>query len=129
MNVGESLEVSYNDYYEEKDIELGNVEVIALTDKRPLGVNTAYQGGITMIVSDETFAQLNKDNQITEARYALYLTSSDPLAIHEKIEELKDSSMHIFNHHKMRQDEERFVLLISVFTYGFIALITCYFRC
>ena len=46
------------------------------------------------------------------------------LAIHEKIEKLKDGSMHIFNHHKLRQDEERLVLLISVFTYGFIALIT-----
>lgn len=124
MNAGEFLKLTYNDYYGDQEIVLGDLEVIALTDKRPMGIDTQYQGTITMIVSEETFAQLNKAHQITEARYALYLTSSDPLAIHEKIEELKDGSMHIFNHHKMRQDDERFMLLISVFTYGFIALIT-----
>src|SRR5690625_941291 len=124
MNAGESLALTYDDYYGEKEIELGNIEVVALTDKRPLGVEKAYQGSITMIVSEETFAQLNKDDEITEGRYALYLSSSDPLAIHEEIEKLKDSSMHIFNHHKIKQDDDRFILLISVFTYGFIALIT-----
>ena len=51
MNVGESLEVSYNDYYEEKDIELGNLEVVALTDKRPLGVST----GISRRNNDDCF--------------------------------------------------------------------------
>ena len=124
MNAGESLEVSYNDYYGEKNIKLGNIKVVTLTDKRPLGVSTGYQGGITMIVSEETLAQLNNDNQLTEGRYALYLTSTDPLAIHDKIEELKDSTMHIYNHHKIRQEEKQLVLLLSVFTYGFIALIT-----
>src|SRR5699024_6159607 len=60
MSAGESLDVLYNDYYGEKEIALGDVEVIALTDKRPMGIDMAYQGGITMIVSDETFAQLNR---------------------------------------------------------------------
>src|SRR5699024_12121262 len=92
MNGGESLDLSYYDYYGEKDVYLGELEVIALTDKRPMGVDTAYQGSVNIIVSEETFATLNKDDQITEARYALYLTSSDPLAIHEKIEKLKDNS-------------------------------------
>ncbi len=124
MNAGESLELIYDDWQEDSKASLGDLEVLALTDKRPMGVELGYQGGITIIVSEETLAQLNKDNKITEASYALYLTSSDPLAIHEKIEDLKDNSMHIFNHHKMKQDDERFVLLISVFTYGFIALIT-----
>src|SRR5690625_766771 len=124
MNAGESLDLTYNDYYGDKDIDLGELEVIALTDKRPMGVDMAYQGSINIIVSEETFATLNEDDQIQEARYALYLTSSDPLAIHEKIEKLKDNSMHIFNHHKIKQDDDQFILLISVFTYGFIALIT-----
>jgi len=77
-----------------------------------------------MIVSPATFAQLNKDNQITEVWHSLYLTSSDPLAIHEKLVKLKDDNMHVINHHKIRQEEAQIILLISVFTYGFIALIT-----
>lgn len=124
MNVGESLALTYEDYYEEKEIDLGNIEVVALTDKRPLGIDLAYQGSITMIISEETFMQLNEGDQITEGRYALYLTSSNPLEIHEDIENLKDNSMHISNHHKAKQDDAQFILLISVFTYGFIALIT-----
>lgn len=124
MNVGETLELVFNDWQEDTMASLGDLEVVALTDKRPMGVELGYQGSITIIVSEETFAQLNQDNQITEARYALYLTSSDPLGIHEKIEDLKDNSMHIYNHHKMKQEDDRLVLLISVFTYGFIALIT-----
>src|SRR5690625_6887960 len=32
--------------------------------------------------------------------------------------------MHVINHHKIRQEEAQIILLISVFTYGFIALIT-----
>src|SRR5690625_819777 len=113
MNAGEFLDLTYYDYYGEKDVDLGELEVIALTDKRPMGVNTAYQGSINIIVSEETFATLNKNDRITEARYALYLTSSDPLAIHEKIEKLKDNRIHIFNHHKIKQDDDQFILLIS----------------
>lgn len=124
MNAGESLALTYDDYYGEKAIDLGNIEVVALTDKQPLGIEKAYQGSITMIVSEATIAQLNKDDQITEGRSALYLASADPLGIHEEIEKLKDSSMYMFNHHKIKQDDDQFVLLISVFTYGFIALIT-----
>src|SRR5690625_2919014 len=124
MNAGDSLEVTYNDWNVDKETALDDIEVVALTDKRPLGVPTEYQGGLTVIVSAETFAQLNKDNQITEIWHGLYLTSSDSLAIHEEIETLKDSGMYVFNHHKMRQDDAQFILLISVFTYGFIALIT-----
>src|SRR5690625_3843579 len=124
MNAGDSLEVAYNDWSADKETTLGDVEVVALTDKRPMGVLTEYQGGLTMIVSPATFAQLNKDNQITEVWHSLYLTSSDPLAIHEKLVKLKDDNMHVINHHKIRQEEAQIILLISVFTYGFIALIT-----
>lgn len=124
MNAGESLEVEYDDWMEEKSIALGDIEAVALTDKLPMGVEMAGVGELNMIVSKETLAQLNKDDQITENRYALYLTSSDPLGIHEKIEELTDNNMHVFNHHKVRQDDAQIILLISVFTYGFIALIT-----
>lgn len=124
MKAGETLEVSYYDWMEEKDITLGDIEAVALTDRLPMGVEAAGVGGLNIIVAKETFAQLNKDDQISESRYALYLTSSDPLAIHEKIEELKEGSMYVYNHHKIRQDDAQSILLISVFTYGFIALIT-----
>lgn len=124
MEIGESLELIYDDYFAEKAIELGDIEVVGLTDQQPFGVDKEYQGSISMIVSEETFRQLNGDDKIPEGRYALYLSSSDPVGVHDELEELKDNRMHIFNHHKIKQDDEQFILLISVFTYGFIALIT-----
>lgn len=124
MNAGESLELTYDDWQADTQIPLGEIEVVALTDQLPLGVQMGYQGSITMIVSEETLAQLNKDNYITEEIFSLYLTSSDPLGIHEELMEMKESNMVIYNHHKDRQEEEQFLLLISVFIYGFITLIT-----
>lgn len=127
MNAGDSLEVSFNDWTEGssiRNIELGAFEAVALTDKRPMGVDPADVGSLNMVVSEETFAQLNADDEIKEIRYALYLTSTDPIATDEKIEELKDTTMYLSNLYKNRQDDEQMTLLISVFTYGFIALIT-----
>lgn len=124
MIPGESLEIIYDDWQADNKIALGDLEVVALTDKIPLGVRVNYQHNLNIIVSEETFSQLNKADQITEVLYALYLTSSDPLAVHEKLEELKESNMYIYNHHRARQEEERSLLLISVFIYGFIILIT-----
>lgn len=125
MSPGESLEVVYEDYWQgEKETVLGDIEIVALTDKLPLGVQLRHQGQLSMIVSPETFAQLNGNDQISEATYGLYLTSSEPLVIHEKLIELVDNNMHITNYHKIRQEEEQIVLLMSVFIYGFITLIT-----
>lgn len=124
MNVGDSLEVIYDDWEEDDQTVLGDIEVVALTDKRPMGVRTEYQGSLAMIVSTETLSQLNKENQITEIWHKLYLTSEDSSPVYDEIENLKHSNMHMYNYHKIRQEDERTVLFISVFTYGFIALIT-----
>lgn len=124
MDPGDSLELSYDDWRADTQIPLGDLEVVALANKLPLGIEVGYQGSLNMVISEETFAQLTKDNLITEATFALYLTSSDPLAVHEKLMDLKASNMYINNHHKVRQEEEQFLLLISVFIYGFIILIT-----
>ena len=124
MDPGGSLEIIFDDWRADNKITLGDLEVVALTDKFPLGVRVNYQRNLNIIVSEETFSQLNKDDQITEVLYALYLTSSDPMAVHEKLEDLKESDMYIYNHHKARQEDEQNILLISVFIYGFIILIT-----
>lgn len=124
MQPGESVEVIFDDWEADNKTSLGDLEVVALTDKLPLGVEVGYQRSLSVIVSEETFNQLNKADQITEARYALYLTSSSPLVVHDKLEDLKESDMSIYNYHKVRQEDEQNLLLISVFIYGFITLIT-----
>src|SRR5690625_2301461 len=124
MEPGESLAITFDDWQHERKVSLGDLEVVALTDKLPLGVQVGYQQNLSVIVSQETFNQLNSADHITESRYVLYLTSSDPLAVHETLEDLKENDMYIYNYHRIRQEDERVLLLISVFVYGFITLIT-----
>lgn len=42
----------------------------------------------------------------------------------QDIEELKEASLYIFNDYKNRQEEQQLITILSVFVYGFIALIT-----
>ena len=121
---GQSIEVVYDDWEADIQTVLGDIEVVALTDQLPMGVQIGYQGEIKMVVSEETLNHLNKNNQILENRYAFYLSSTDPLATHEKLENIKTSDMYLYNHYKSRQEDELNLLLISVFIYGFITLIT-----
>src|SRR5690606_25401925 len=94
-------------------------EIGALTDKAPMGVQTAGLGGLTVIIPQSTMDEINLDKTIY-----VYLNSSDPMATQEAIEEQKDLSVHVYNVHKSRQQEEHLILLMSVFTYGFITLIS-----
>lgn len=124
IDPGDKLEIIYHHWSDDESVTLGELEVLALTDHTPMGVIPNYVGSINLIISPETYALLNQDNKIKEGAYELFLTSTDPLGIHGKIEELKDHRMYIHNYHKSREEEKQFLLLVSVFVYGFIILIT-----
>lgn len=123
MKPGEFLHVSYYDEDTDKDIETDEIEVIELTDKRPIGVDQSSVYSINVIISEEVFNELNRGGNIGSIPQ-LILTTTDPLGIHEKLEHIVSQQMYIFNPHQQQQEEKRVVLLMSVFTYGFIGLIT-----
>ena len=54
----------------------------------------------------------------------VYLNSTDPLATQTAIEAQNDMNIHVYNVYQQRQQEEQMILLMSVFTYGFIILIS-----
>jgi putative ABC transport system permease protein len=54
----------------------------------------------------------------------VYLTSTDPMATQTAIEDRNDPSIHVLNVYQFRQQGEQMILLMSVFTYGFITLIS-----
>src|SRR5690606_35793603 len=54
----------------------------------------------------------------------LYLNSSDPLKTQQKIEEIEEVRHYLHNVYQGRQQDEQMVMIMSVFTYGFIVLIT-----
>ncbi|MBY0145001.1 ABC transporter permease [Neobacillus niacini] len=99
------------------------VQVGALTDKMPMGISSVVVGGVTLIVPQDTMDSLLANTDI-EAYPYVYLNSSDPMATQTMIEDRKDSNVYVFNVYQQRQQDEQMILLMSVFTYGFITLIS-----
>jgi putative ABC transport system permease protein len=127
VETGQSLVLQQ---HHEDDIEEGinihKVEIAARTAQLPIGVNSpAGIGNLDIIVSEQVFDQLIKDKVNPDIRTYLFLSSNDPLKTQQEIEEMKESGIiNVTNVFKYRQQEEQTIMLMSVFTFGFIALIT-----
>ncbi|AST90877.1 cell division protein FtsX [Sutcliffiella cohnii] len=121
---GESIDLFNLNYETGERSYVNSVTIAALTDKIPMGVHTAHPGGLNIIVSASTLGQLLSDGFEGESYKYLYLSSSNPMATQEAIEEVKSPNLYVYNIFKNRQQSEQVILLMSVFTYGFIVLIS-----
>lgn len=122
--IGDTLDLFSYDYENEKESEATPVKVAALTDQHPMGVFDAGVGNLNIVVSDRVihqFIDMKSGDYITPS---IYLTSSDPMKTQQDIEEMKRDQVYLYNYYKSRQQEQQMILLMSVFTYGFILLIT-----
>jgi putative ABC transport system permease protein len=102
---------------------VGSVEIGALTSKVPMGIESVAVGGVNLILPQATMDSLLSKTEIEVTPY-VYLNSSDPMATQTSIEDRKDSNIHVFNVYQQRQQDEQLIMLMSVFTYGFITLIS-----
>jgi putative ABC transport system permease protein len=122
---GDNLDLLFTDYETNETAPLPEITVGSLTDEVPIGVRTAGLGGVDIIVPMDTFNNLIADMPAgNHAQSDLYLNSTDPIKTQEALEEVTPSSMYIYNVYQSRQRDEQLVLFMSVFTYGFIALIS-----
>jgi len=124
MNMGQSIDLINKDWETEEETNLGKVEIAAFTDQYPMGIRMIGVGGLNIIVSEQVMNQLTRDHKINDIMTYLYLKSSDPMATQQEIEEMKENNIYVGNVYQQRQQEEQMIMLMSVFTYGFIALIT-----
>jgi putative ABC transport system permease protein len=122
--IGDKIDVLYEDFEAGKKFPLGNLKVAGVTDQLPMGVYSTGPGGLNIIVSDQVMQQLVDDNLEENVQTDLFLNSSDPMRTQQEIEEMKERSISIYNVYQNRQRDEQLVMLMSVFTYGFIVLIT-----
>lgn len=122
--VGQSIDLVYTKPGTGKEEDLNKVKIAALTDQFPMGISSTGVGGLTIIVSEQVMDQLINDHPISEVQSRLYLRSKDPMKTQQEIEEIKVGDMFVYNVFQSRQQEEQMIILMSVFTYGFIALIT-----
>ncbi|MZQ80604.1 FtsX-like permease family protein [Paenibacillus sp. 5J-6] len=118
--VGEILDLVFTDVNEKETIN--KVELAAVTDQFPMGiVRGSFQ--LNLVVSELVFDKLLKRNKDIQAYSGIYLNSKDPLKTQQDIEEMK-SNLSVMNLFQDRKRSEQKITLISVFVYGFVALIT-----
>ena len=122
--IGEKIDLvaySYGENDQPKEQLINSVKIGALTNELPMGVQSAELGGLSIIISEGTLKQLEIPQEFIS--HYLYLNSSNPLATQEAIEQIKESNIYVFNVYQERQRQQQMVLLMSVFSYGFISLI------
>jgi putative ABC transport system permease protein len=107
-----------------KEEFLKQVKVGALTDQLPMGSYSSWLGGLVIFVSETTMNAILDDKLRNGIYTSVYLNSSDPMGAQEELEKLELSNLHIYNVIQVKQQNEQTLMFMSIFTYGFIVLIT-----
>ena len=127
----------FENYYSLKtgdsiDITLTNgekrtVKISKKTDERPMGYKNVYSNGGYLFVSED-FIQDKTDEKNFHVG-SLVIKSQNPDELENEINNLKKtnnlySKLYINNISKYVEENQKIILLISIFLYGFIAVIT-----
>lgn len=102
-----------------------SLKVLKITDKQPIGVNSSEYG--TFIISDELMDKLGNF-----ACYSMKINADNATKLCEKIEAEKpvedefgeEMKVYVFNQQEYVDEQRRIALLISIFLYGFITVIS-----
>ena len=73
-----------------------------------------------ILVSEETMEKLG----YSPGAKQILINSSEPYELENKIRELAEDNFWVSNHLKEQEDMQRIVLMVSIFLYGFITVIT-----
>ena len=116
---GENITVTIND--KEKDIKISKK-----TDKRPMGYENSYASGGWLFVSEKFDIEKNEN---VGGMDTLKIDSSDATKLENELIDLKKederySDISIYNYQEVADSERRIILLVSIFLYGFITVIT-----
>ncbi len=131
--VGDKFELSViSSENAEVELPLKPIKVATLTDQLPMGVMALGNiAGFHVIISQSVYDKLvegQEDTISTSLNSEVYFNSKNPLRLQEELEEIQEdvgvSNLFIYNVYQFKQREQQVLLLVSVFTYAFIILIT-----
>ncbi|MGI6072684.1 MAG: ABC transporter permease [Lachnospiraceae bacterium] len=113
LSENDIIKASIADTDKEFDITVGKV-----AEEKPFGLDKSATG--VFIVNDDYF------DEIATPRFMdLYIYSNNPEELVKNIEEcLKDETYYLFDKSRQVKEMNNFSLLVSIFLYGFIAVIT-----
>ena len=101
------------------------IEIVKVTDKRPMGLESSNSISGYLIVSDELIKEFNITNM-----GGMYINSSNATKLQEDILNIQEDlektygNFGVVNYEEQAKAENAMVLVISIFLYGFIAVIT-----
>lgn len=130
--IGEQINLTITDPDTNEDLKLKAITVAGLTDVMPMGIMTLGKAAsFHIIMTGETYDRLFEGNEsiLSELQSSrVFINSDTPLKLQEQIEKIQNeygnSSMSVYNVYQFKQREMQAVILVSVFTYAFIILIT-----
>ncbi|MCR8657564.1 ABC transporter permease [Paenibacillus endoradicis] len=126
ISIEEKLENDEYEYHSE-EVALPSLHISEVTTEYPMGIMKSNGGptSMTLLVSQKVMEQLVGDQPGVYIGNEVYLSSTDPKETEKQISELDNmDGYYISNVYESRQRDQQMVVLIGVFTYGFIALIT-----
>jgi len=121
LKTGDSIEITLTNG------EKRTVKISKKTDERPMGYKNVYSNGGYLFVSED-FIQDKSDKKSFQVG-GLLIKSQNPDELENEINNLKKtnnlySKLYINNISKYVEENQKIILLISIFLYGFIAVIT-----
>lgn len=121
LKTGDSIEITLTNG------EKRTVKISKKTDERPMGYKNVYSNGGYLFVSED-FIQDKSDKKSFHVG-GLVIKSQNPDELENEINNLKKtnnlySKLYINNISKYVEENQKIILLISIFLYGFIAVIT-----
>ncbi len=129
---GRSLTMKLGDTGADHREDLGSVKIGLLTDKLPMGIHTTgREAEVNIIISRQTADALlqgkEKEASSWTSTYVFY-NSKQPMKLQEELEVVQNTvgvdKLYIRNLYTFRQNEKQMGLMVSVFTYAFLILIT-----
>ena len=93
-------------------------KVAAVTDIKPYGLETTYRVGGDLIVNIDEYKELNFEPR------AILVQSSNADKLVEELEKLNINGVQYVNFDEMAREERAMSLIVKIFLYGFITVIT-----
>ncbi|MCM2676859.1 ABC transporter permease [Alkalicoccobacillus plakortidis] len=124
-DIGEPLAIVEENWDTNEVVELPPLMISALTSEVPMGSSYQFLGGLDVVVSEETFEEIRSEADNPYLDNIVYITSDDPYSTEKEIDEFDFIEKYsIYNQNDSRVRGEQMVAVLSVFTYGFVTLIT-----
>ena len=137
-NVNDKIMLSQREWPEGADkhnvVALGEIAIGGFGKEIPMGITIQDSNNtLNLLMPQDLFASLIESmNEKTEykaySNLSMYLTSEDPFGLERDIEALQEGSEYptyvIHNIYEQKQTSQQMQLIMQVFIYGFIALIT-----